>query len=1299
MAIRFSCSCGKRLSVPDERAGVRVRCPGCGKAIAVPAPETESGLDASRTAVFGPGPAGGAAERTAALPAGAEPRAARQGGSFDAIWALLGKRPPGEEERGGREGGQDERGEGEPPCEGPALGRYPVAGSIGKGGMGEVLLVRDPEIGRELAAKVILGGAGANRRLVEKFLLEAQVTGQLEHPNIVPVHELALSPDGRVFFTMKRVKGRDLAALLADARAAAERASSSSSARLRAAGSSSGARKARGTHPADPASEYSLVRLLEVFLKVCDAVAFAHSRGVIHRDLKPANIMVGEFGEVLVMDWGLAKTLGQPDPAADAVTPNLAGAEVARRARGREAGEEPVRTLDGAILGTPSYMPPEQARGETSALDERSDIYSLGAILYEILALAPAFAGKSSWAILEKVMAGELVPPSARSPGRDLPRDLEAAVMKAMAPAQNDRYESAGALKADIEAYLAGRTLAAADYSPLQVLAKWAKRNKVAVAGGAATTVALLAGLLGIVFVLGRAEAEKLREAERARLEEKAATDRARTSEAEALWARGRAAWDEAERIPFNRAAPQDYFRPHVAALSAMGRSLQIHPGPPADLARELARFELDAQEKAETAGDWAMAQILAESAGSWGAVDTHEAEVRLARVEEARAGAAKDAEATLRDILARIGKAEGPGKKGGALIPGEIPERARRLALHGPPELTALVIAMLADEKKDMSAAEREFLIEFLGRKGDVHAEHEGFTAPEVVLAALERAKKPGVTPAAEVAQWLWAAARLEAREPGTLKDVAELANSLASAYEGLALVTNAARDALAYLAAIRDKAPLPSLAEDGGGAGEGGNRAEFEHRLEELADWAAATVRSKGDHTRLLLDLAEEGSLSARQLAFVYGELGLMAFADPPDPARPDRTAAAALRAVFDRSFPPIRVAAKERKEPPGDAITLAAAAAEGLSRLGDGGFTLVLTAARLGAGEFSVFGTRTGVALALLPPISTEPAGAVEHSNRGTVRYAQGDFTGAIEDYTRAIELDPKNAGAHDGRGNARTQQGDLAGAIEDFTRAIEIDPKSASTYNNRGIARSVQGEIASAIEDFTRAIELDPKHAGAYSNRGVARYEQGDLAAAIEDYTRAIDLDPKDVGVYYNRGIARRDQGELAAAIQDYTLAIELDPRFAAAYTNRGIARKAQGNLAGAIEDHTRAIELNPTDAAAHNSRGIDRYNQGDLAGAIDDYARAIELDPNFAMAYSNRGLARSVQGDLSGAIEDYARTIELAPNLWQAWMNRAIALAQLGKREEARASFERALAVCPPDARAQVEGARREFLGE
>ncbi len=331
------------------------------------------------------------------------------------------------------------------------LGRYPVTGDLGAGGMGQVLQVRDDHLGREMAAKVIrvAHGGQVGQQQLEKFVLEAQLTGQLEHPNIIPVHELGQDAAGRLYFTMKRVQGQDLQDLLV---ALADEAGQPSS---------------------------TLPQLLQIFLKICDAISFAHSRGVIHRDLKPANIMVGQFGEVQVMDWGLAKVIASDTekPLTRSPAFRVSSSELPVVAGG---DSEPMMTAEGTIAGTPAYMPPEQAEGQIARLDQRSDIYSLGAILYQILTLRPPFLGSSGAMIINQVIEGKLVPPSKGTHGRRVPWELEAVVLKAMALRQTDRYETALQLRGDVERYLTGETLQAARYRFWQVAGKWFLRHLAA---------------------------------------------------------------------------------------------------------------------------------------------------------------------------------------------------------------------------------------------------------------------------------------------------------------------------------------------------------------------------------------------------------------------------------------------------------------------------------------------------------------------------------------------------------------------------------------------------------------------------------------------------------------------------------------------------------------------------------------------------------------------------------------------------------------------------------------------------
>jgi serine/threonine protein kinase len=237
-------------------------------------------------------------------------------------------------------------------------GRYQIVGEVARGGMGAVLQGRDVDLGPDLAIKVILDEHRELPEMVRRFVEEAQIGGQLQHPGIVPVYELGRSPDGRLFIAMKLVRGRTLAALLEDRKG-----------------------------PADDRT-----RFLSIFEQVCQTMAYAHSRGVVHRDLKPSNVMVGSFGEVQVMDWGLAKVLGQGG-VADELWERM-GRDEAIAVRTVRMGSEALESLAGSVIGTPAYMSPEQARGAIDAVDERGDVFALGSILCEILSGRPAYAGR-----------------------------------------------------------------------------------------------------------------------------------------------------------------------------------------------------------------------------------------------------------------------------------------------------------------------------------------------------------------------------------------------------------------------------------------------------------------------------------------------------------------------------------------------------------------------------------------------------------------------------------------------------------------------------------------------------------------------------------------------------------------------------------------------------------------------------------------------------------------------------------------------------------------------------------------
>jgi len=290
-------------------------------------------------------------------------------------------------------------------------GRYVVEREIGRGGMGRILLAYDRDFRRRVAVKV-LAVEHADRSRVARFLEEAQATAQLEHPNIAPVYDVGVERPGAPFFTMKWIRGKNLHEIVKTGRA-----------------------------------DYSLIQLVQILQQAAMGVHFAHSRGVIHRDLKPQNVMVGDYGEVLVVDWGLAKVLGRPEAAEEVDPARLVSTE--RAAQGEAS-------LEGAIRGSPAYMAPEQAAGASDAIDARTDVYGLGCILYEILTGGPPHAGATAKVALGQARRGEVEPPSRRARGRDVPRELDAICLKALAPRQQDRFQSAREFHDELQRYVEG---------------------------------------------------------------------------------------------------------------------------------------------------------------------------------------------------------------------------------------------------------------------------------------------------------------------------------------------------------------------------------------------------------------------------------------------------------------------------------------------------------------------------------------------------------------------------------------------------------------------------------------------------------------------------------------------------------------------------------------------------------------------------------------------------------------------------------------------------------------------------
>jgi serine/threonine-protein kinase len=410
------------------------------------------------------------------------------------------REPPGADapaQRGSRDvsGAEADATEVAPEPSGPAQATtYDMLGLVARGAMGDVFVARDRVLLRKVALKRLSPALARRPNTTARFFNEVQVTAQLDHPSVVPIHALEVGSDGLPGYTMKLIQGRTLTELLEEARQQA----------------ADGDRRAESRR---------LTGRLEAFLKVCDAMSYAHSKGVLHRDLKPDNIMIGHYSEVYVMDWGICCLLDENGVALAAPrqpneTPG-SGAQRASRsswelerssAMGREwdstigrewdsaawqEGNAPPRPLrmdtsssgrytqQGAIVGTPAYMSPEQTQANGPALDTRSDLYALGLILFELVSLRTALAGGGAEATLLRASQGDKHPLVHHNPRFRVARELRAIIDKATARRREDRYASVEAFAADIRAFLRGDAVSARPDTPPQALLRWLGRHKL----------------------------------------------------------------------------------------------------------------------------------------------------------------------------------------------------------------------------------------------------------------------------------------------------------------------------------------------------------------------------------------------------------------------------------------------------------------------------------------------------------------------------------------------------------------------------------------------------------------------------------------------------------------------------------------------------------------------------------------------------------------------------------------------------------------------------------------------------
>jgi tetratricopeptide (TPR) repeat protein len=934
----------------------------------------------------------------------------------------------------------------------PEVPGYVVTREIARGGMGVVYEARDPVFERELAVKVMYPGQNAGR-----FLVEAKVTAGLPHPGVPPVHSLGSMPDGRPFLTMKLIRGRTLA----DELQAPKRA--------------------------------ELPQLLDIFLHVCQTVGFAHSKGIIHRDLKPSNIMVGSFGEVQVMDWGLARDEGRRMKDEGKTDASASSSII--------LPPSSFPTQAGEVKGTPAFMAPEQARGEP--VDARADVFALGGILAAILTGSPPFSGNTVADTVLRAAQANLRACFEALEACGVDAELVAVAKKCLAPRAAERYANGEDVAAAVSAYRAGvedrlhraeRERAAAEARAAEEVntrreaearaeaerknATEQRKRRRAQLMVAAVVLVLLGGAGAFAWWRDKQAGERKLTEERTGAERKLAAERAEAqrmrleADARAVAARHAGELAAESRIRVEQAR-QGVHSGLVLATDLRKQSkfkqAALALAQAADLARGGAPELLGAVEDAQRTLAFVVAlddiryrkwAWIAESGG--GRFDTKRAPPAYHK--------------TFADHgldLTVLAPPEAAERIAASAVRAELVTAVDDWALYEPDEALRsrlLEVARQADpntwtdQLRDPAVwGDRAALVK-LAATADLAT-----TPPAVlsVLAELMRRNRLDAAPflsAARVkhptdfglafALGQCFALNTDGRQIGPFEAARALRPDSATVWQNLSVALGWTGDFAGELAACREAVRLDPL---GASA-----RSNLGAALRENGDWDGAVVEFKA---ALLLD---------PKFATAYDGFGIaLARKGDRDGAIGVFREAVGLEPTFARAHNNLGVALKEK-------------------------------------------GDLDGAIAAYKDAIGVEPGYASAWNNLGAALHLKGDLDGAIRAFREAARLNPKFALAHSNLGSILEARGDVAGAVEAYRGAVRADPKLASAHGALASIYLQQKKYPEALDCARAALRADPKFAHAHAMLGLALLNTGDISGARSALTEAARLDPKRWG---------------------------------------------------------------------------------------------------------------------------------------------------------------------------------------
>jgi eukaryotic-like serine/threonine-protein kinase len=1082
----------------------------------------------------------------------------------------------------------------EMPPEAQRSSRVQLLGEIARGGMGAILKGRDPDLGRDLAVKVLLEAHRDNPDLVRRFIEEAQIGGQLQHPGVVPVYELGTFGDSRPYFTMKLVKGRTLADLMASR-----------------------------DGPLD-----DIAKFLGIFEQIAQAVAYAHARGVIHRDLKPSNVMVGSFGEVQVMDWGLAKVLPKGGVSDDASAGKVVANEtVIATARSGPDADGIDLSRAGSIMGTPSYMAPEQARGEVDRVDERADVFALGSILCEILTGQPAFLGRNSGEIQRKAALGDTADALTRLDASGADLDLIGLARHCLSREPEDRPANAATLAGRLTSYQSAVQRKLRDSERDRAVAEATaveerKRRKLQVGLAAAVLALSTVGGLSFAFQLQQRQARAAVRAE--------ALGEATTLRNLAL------------------ARPDDLARWQSALASIRQAEGAVGRDDPETLRQlETLRVELqtglDAAERDRTLLD---------------------------RLVDIRAAKADDPNGTTSES-AYAGAFRDAGLDLAKLHPGRVVE----LIKARPPSMATAIATALdnwaAVRRNDLNDAEGARRLADVASKADPDPWRISLRAAlnepdaarrKAALRDLAATARVDVLDAIsldllgralsgikESAQAEAVLRRAQRRHPGDVW----INHDLAEVLEGL----DRKADAIRYYTAARSVRPETAH--------------ELGHALQKNGedDEAVAVFQN-------LIQLRPKDGRHQACLGLVLRSLGRAAEADSTlDRAIATLRETIRLQPEDSTAYYNLGNALKSRGDLDGQLQTFREWArrspknAVAHDYLGD---------ALKGQGKLDEAVESYGRAIQIAPEWS------VARLDLGMILGQMARYDEAIASLREASRLDPGNAEPHYYIGMSLHGQKKPDEAVAELREALKINPTHPEALERLADVLTELRKPDEAIAVYRDAIRGRPGAALLHNKLGIILADRKELDKAIAEYREAVRLEPQWHGYRTNLGNALEAQGKLDEAVEVQREAVRLKPDYAETRVNLGSALQSQGKLDEAIAEYREAIRLKPDLPEARNNLGNVFRTQEKYDEALVQLREAIRLKPDLPQAHSNIGRTCLALGRNEEALAEFREAVRFRPGDADDHYYLGSALRNLGKKEEAIAAYRESIRLNPLD---------------